>query len=433
MPEQNNIELRSEEVREIVGTPPGSLVRSGITVIFIVLFVLFTGSFFFKYPDIILARLMLTGKNPPADIKARTNGKITSLFVSDQQKVKENEVLAILENTGNYNDILSLKNDCEMLSSQLTNHDTIFFIYEPKSNLQLGTLQNIYSQFVKQLSGYKTFIDLDFNGSKIENFRKQIPIYKQTLATLEKQVQILNEDLVLVTKQYNRDSMLMVQQVIAEPEFENTKSIYLQKRFSFQSTNNNISSTEILITNLEHQIVELQLQQEEQKKDLETGLIETFENIVEQIPLWEQTYLLKSPIAGIVSFTQFWSTSQNCTLGETIFTIVPQNKNKLTAYAKLPIMRAGKVKKGQNINIKFDDYPYTEYGMVRAKIDNISLVSSDDFYTVRVSFPDSLTTNYKLKLTFRRNMQGDAEIITEDLPFIVRLINPLKAIFFENI
>ena len=37
MPNTNNIEIRSEEVQEIIGTPPSRIIRSGITSVFIII------------------------------------------------------------------------------------------------------------------------------------------------------------------------------------------------------------------------------------------------------------------------------------------------------------------------------------------------------------------------------------------------------------
>lgn len=51
--ENNNIELRSREVQEILSRPPKKLVRYGTTVICVILAILIAGSFFFNYPDII--------------------------------------------------------------------------------------------------------------------------------------------------------------------------------------------------------------------------------------------------------------------------------------------------------------------------------------------------------------------------------------------
>ena len=50
-----NIELRSEEVQEVMGQIPAWIVRWGITLLFLVVVALLVGSCFFKYPDVITA------------------------------------------------------------------------------------------------------------------------------------------------------------------------------------------------------------------------------------------------------------------------------------------------------------------------------------------------------------------------------------------
>ena len=50
---KNLPELRSEEVQEVLGWVPPWILRSGITVLFFIVIVLFLGSWFYKYPDII--------------------------------------------------------------------------------------------------------------------------------------------------------------------------------------------------------------------------------------------------------------------------------------------------------------------------------------------------------------------------------------------
>ena len=49
-----------------------------------------------------------------------------------------------------------------------------------------------------------------------------------------------------------------------------------------------------------------------------------------------------------------------------------------------------------------------------------------------VEFPNGLTTNYNKQIKFSQEMQGSAEIITEDIRLIERLFNPIKALFKKN-
>ncbi len=89
----------------------------------------------------------------------------------------------------------------------------------------------------------------------------------------------------------------------------------------------------------------------------------------------------------------------------------------------LPQASSGKVRPGQTARIKFDSYPFMEYGMVNGRVTAISAVARDDRYSVEVAFPAGLTTSYGKQIEFKQGMQGTAEIVTEDL----RLLGTYRA------
>ena len=432
MPDIDNIEIRSEEVQEIIGTPPARIVRTGITVIFTIIFLIIIGSFFFKYPDIIDARITVLGKNPSAEINARANGKITHLFVTDKQKVTENEAIAIVENTCIYGDLLSLKKELDSIDRFIINFEGLLSNYDTDNKFQLGELQTHYSQLSREINKYKDFIKIDYHNKKIIAYKKQIRGFRNYLLNLRRQLNLSKNDLNLSERQNKRDSVLFHKEFMSETDFEKSKSTVILKKSSLENARNSISNTEIRIAELEQNLLETELQKLDQRREFEITISETIENLKAQIKIWEQTYLLKSPIDGTVTFTNFRNKNQNVTIGETVFTIVPDKTSELVGYAEIPLSGSGKVKKGQNVNIKFDDFPDTQFGMVRGKVESISLVQSNEFYMVKVNFPDSLRTNYKKTLPFKQNMKGRAEILTDDLPLIARLVNPIKSLFYEK-
>lgn len=432
MPNTDKIEIRSEEVQEIIGTPPAKIIRIGIGIIFGIIAVLLFGSFFFKYPDIITARVTLKGNNSPAEIRSRTDGKITRLFVKDKQKVKTGQTIAIIENACNYFDLLKLKNDLKKFTENTSAIDSFVLYQTISKDYRLGEIQNIYSGFVRQQKEYRDFIELDFHDKKVIAYQKQINALKRYSSILKNQITLLKKDLTLSEKQLKRDSELYKKEFLSLAEFEKSKSKVIQKRNNYENGRSTLSNIEIRITDTEQNILETQLDKVNQKRIFESKISETVANINAQIKLWEKKYLLISPVDGIVNFTNYLSEYQNVISGENVFVIIPEHTSKLIGYAEIPLSGSGKVKIGQNVNIKFDDYPDTQFGMVRAKIKDVSLVQSNAFYLATLSFPDSLKTNYKISLHFRQNMQGNADIITEDLPLAARIINPIKRLFYEK-
>ena len=90
------------------------------------------------------------------------------------------------------------------------------------------------------------------------------------------------------------------------------------------------------------------------------------------------------------------------------------------------------MKPGQAANVRFLNFPDTEYGIVRGVVSNISVVPSGDSYTLEIHFPNNLMTTYGSELPFHQEMHATAEIITDDMRLLERLFMPLKKVFSEQ-
>jgi HlyD family secretion protein len=430
--EETNIELRSEEVQEILGQVPNKIIRYGITVLFIIVLSLITGSFFFKYPDIIYAPLSVTTQNPPEYVKSKISGKIDTLFVSDKQKVNNETYLAIIENSANFNDFITLKEFIQNSEAFFIDLDSANLLL-PEKSLQLGEIQTYYSDLIKQIDEYFTFIKLNFHNKKISSFEKQKIQTQKYYKSLCTQVEILESEFDVQTEKYERATEIFNAGATSKSEFSDAESVYLQKKYSIENSKNSLINTEIEISQLEQNILDLQLEYYQQLSTFKTNLTQSFDLLKNQAEAWEQTYLLKSSIDGIVTFTNIWNQNQNIDANQIVFTVVPETETEIIAYLELPIEGSGKVKENQRVNIKFSNFPYMEYGMVEGKISSISLAPAENYYKVKVDLTNGLTTNYGTVLPFSQEMMGTAEIITDDLSVFLRIMNPVKSMLKEKI
>jgi len=425
---ENNIELRSEEVQEILGTPPRWIVRWGITVILFVLAVLLAGSYFYKYPDIITSRITILSENPPAQIVARSNGKIDNLFVRNNQNVKNGELLAVIENTANHHDAYRLLNKLDSVSDIFQDPSgfvDVSFIEE----YSLGQYQSYFSTFENQLTTYQTFILFNPNDQRIESLQKQVDDYEDFFQKSNEQISILKQDYDLAESLFMRDSLLFARQIMSKAEFEKSKASMLKQKFSYQNAVTGLASTRIVMNNLRQLIEEQKVLKAETENQLLADLKEKYDNLVNQLKDWEQTFILKSPIPGEVTFNNFWSVNQYVTSGSVVFTVVPDRNQRLLGRAEVPVRGAGKIEPGQKVNIKLDNFPHMEYGIVEGRVKNISQVplitESGAYYTIEVEIVNKLVTNYGRELPFNQEMQGSGEIITKDRRMIERIIEPL--------
>jgi hypothetical protein len=157
------IEIRSDEVQEILGTPPRWIIRWGITIMLLVVLVLLAGSYFYKYPDLISARVTIVSGNPPVQIVAKSNGKLEQLFVANNQQVEAGEILGLIENTANYQDAYRLLAKLDSVESFFETPEK-FNEISFSENYSLGQYHAFFSSFVSQLRSYQTF--LNFNPFK---------------------------------------------------------------------------------------------------------------------------------------------------------------------------------------------------------------------------------------------------------------------------
>ncbi|MNM84205.1 hypothetical protein D3C81_962880 [compost metagenome] len=82
----------------------------------------------------------------------------------------------------------------------------------------------------------------------------------------------------------------------------------------------------------------------------------------------------------------------------------------------------GKVSQGQVVILKFDAYPWQQFGIVKGRIDYISAIPVDSGnYLARISLPNSLVSNYNINLGFKEGLLANAEIITKDMRLPERL------------
>ena len=430
-PEAPPINLRSEAVQDILGRPPVWLIRWGITLIFAVISGLFIGSYFFKYPNIVRAQIVVSTENIPVDIVSRTSGRIDRLLVSDGQRVSYGDAVALIQNPIVFEDYLKLKSEWEAYNKMSPSSDRIVF-FPFSTNLVLGELQTSYGTLLKAYHNFLRFITQDYHHQRTQVIKLQIQRQQRIISQQYRQVQYMQQKFEIAQQMFRGDSILHSQGAISTYELERARQALLNALQSIENARIVYESQQINILQSQLQIYELERERQLHQNMYQLGFYNAKKQFLSQLTIWEQTYLLQTPIAGIVSLTRFFQQFQNISAGEVLLTIVPDGCQQLIGRILLPQRGAGEVKIGQSVNVKFEMFPYLQYGMVRAKIRRISTMpiryNEQQFYIVEVEFPNDLETNFGRTLTFFQNMEGAAEIITEDLRLLDRFLNPIRSV-----
>ncbi len=429
----NQIEIRTEEIDEILGKTPNKIIRWGVTVIFLVIVTLLIGSWFFKYPDKIVSSIEISTLNPPAVVIAKATGKIAFLYVSNNEKVYEGQLLAIIENPADYKNIIQSNQLADSLTHLSTDRNALNLLKRFQMHkMNLGELQQNFSIFVSAYNNLVNFLHLGYYYKKIEAVKRQVSDYKTYYNYTVDQKHTMMSSLELAEKDYQRNNKLYITQTIPEAELDKSKSRYLNKKYAFENIRTSLANIKIQIAQLQSNILDLQLQQKQQQEKLLIDLKGAYHNFKAQSEIWGKRYLLKAPISGLCVFTKFRSKNQNIKVGEKVVTIIPLRDKNIFGRLLLPVRGAGKVKTGQHVNIRLSNYPYMEFGQLEGVITNISSVPSDGFYYVKVKFPNGMTTSYGRNIPFSQNLQGSAEIITNNIRLFYRILQPVRFVLTEN-
>jgi multidrug resistance efflux pump len=420
--------IYSDPVKDIISNPPRRIIRWGTTLIFSVFCLLLLMSWLIRYPDIIPARIEITTKNPPATLLSKITGRIHKLYVKNGQNVSSGQLIAVMETAASVDEVASLEaeiNTLTYLEKEANKEYPPFFT-------ELGELQNYYSTFVKTLSDYNTYVENDFYGSKITSTEDEITGILEYIERIKVKENLFAENLKLERSKFSRDSLLFVNKALAEIEFERSKQALIRIAMEYQQIRLDYSGKIIELAEKRQLLQDYVIKREEEKEKLFSLLNESFMNLKAQIRIWKINYLLVSPFDGNVTFTKYWSENQTVVEGEPVLYVVPVNAGELVGRTSLRMQRSGKVKIGYTVNIKLSSFPYLEYGMVRGIVKSKSLVPSEDEYMIEIDLPDGLTTLYGNKLEFTQNMQGTAEIITEDIRLLQKIINPFRYLISKN-
>jgi multidrug resistance efflux pump len=428
----DGLKIYSEEVRDVLSDPPKTILKWGNTILLGFIIVLFLLSWYIKYPDIVVAPVVITTNIPPEKILAKTSGKIEAILVNDKVIVKENTPLAIIQNSADYKEVLNLSKDINLLNSQdesilSLNFNKIINRYKLSN---LGEIRQAFSLFEKDCIANNLNQELQPFQVQAKAQNSESNQISTRLSILQQQKSLNESELQLQKNDVNRYEILFNKGIISAQDFDNKKLGYLQAEKNYRNLLNTISQLKSALIENTRSSKSNKISGTKENVTLENSQIQSFYQLKKAIKDWELMYVLKSSEAGKVSFLQIWTANQSISAGEPVFAVIPVLEKGYIGKLKAPAMNSGKIKIGQSVNIRLANFPDNQYGMLQGVIQNISLTpDKEGNLLIDVILPKKLETSYHKKIVFQQEMSGSAEIITEDLRLIERLLYQFRGVF----
>lgn len=421
---KQQIRNRSDEVQEILGTPPSWIVRWGTTVAFLSLCCLVFIGWVIRIPDTLPAEVSIKSTSEPIRIQLDPEDRNFTLLVEDGDTVRQGSRLALCGDEAELSHVMLLERAIDSIRQY---SELELLRYRPIRKLELGELQPVYTRFLQVFEEFRTeaeeaygYRDATSLSEEIAGLKQSIELEEERLRNRRKRLRTLNDMIGKLKNDY-------LSKRISYEE-------YMKERSAIYDLENQVNLIELgmndkkqLLRKLEDR--QLASREKENKDDRDRiGELRVSLDLMEQsIRDWKLRHIVTAPENGWVALPSGYSTGKRyVNSGKEVLSIIPfREKNaELEAEANLPLMGSGKVRAGQRVIIKLEGYPAEEFGFIEGRVKSKPLYAgTDEYLLLPLSLSDGLLTSRGQLIQYEYLMKGQAEIIVEEKRFLERLFS----------
>lgn len=413
-------------VNDLLGKPPGWLLRSGITLIFFIVTGILILSAFIHYPDELTGEAIIQHEQAPIAITPRVTAPLDTLLVKDGDAVAFNQLLGVLKNESSWRQVLAL-------DSLLSNNE---FDFTPGPVFdQLGSLQGTYAERLAVQNAYHHLLTNGGVDKQVQTTSKEINYTAELITTTRKQLALLDQQINLETKDYQRQLALAKENVISERDSEEKEKAWLAAKERRVLLEASIIQYQLRADQLKQQRFNTSQAYHDQLFELQQTYEKLTKNLTGQIQVWKEQFLLRSPMEGQVIFNGHIVEKQLIQSGENLLAVQPAmaEQTPLVARINVPVGGIGKIASGDKVIIRLDAYPENEYGVIVTTLAHISALpqatqNGETLYALEAPLPKPLQTNFGKQLPLQLTRLGTGTVITKDRSVLSRIFEQLYSL-----
>ncbi|NOQ70387.1 MAG: HlyD family efflux transporter periplasmic adaptor subunit [Crocinitomix sp.] len=427
MPTNNeNISLRSDEVQEIMSHVPHWMIRSGISLMFLLIALLVFISWFIKYPDVIEGTVTVSTIEPPTRLVSKNSGELQALFFEDGVNVNEGDVLATIGNSFSKETRDYLDSTCSQIKQELERDElTIEFKDE---NLNFGSIYESYSTLKSGVLEYQNFRETDPILFEISTIGAQIKNYTMLRSVSKQQVKTAEKEFENAQQKFKIDEKLLAENVISKVQFYEEEQKLIQAENNLGNYKKSAVENSITITNLRRELYRLKQEHKSKQTEFVRRIELGLTNIQNALDQWRLNYQIIAPSSGKLTYLKTLNENEYIATETPLFAIISDNQGYI-GYVDVPKSGYGKLEIGHKVRARIDKYPYQEFGQLNGEVTEISLLANEDMYRVQFSFTDGMKSSYGKTFEYTPEMSGTADIITNDVRLLSRIFNKFRKVF----
>jgi len=425
MPSRDNPELRSDEVQEILGTPPSWLISWGTTMALVFLAVLGWVGYLINYPDTVEGEIKVSSTDPPKNLVATSPGFLELILVENEDTVAAGQTLIVFQSRAKFEDVLSLDDNIVAVREW---GDSALLSFTPPSDLLLGEIQDDFYEFIEKQESFRQNISNTYEDFSISQLESKIRRERRLISYELKRKTTLEKELELVQKRFIREQNLYNSNLFSLDKLRKTEEEVVALQRQIQGIESILKNKAFEIELVKSEISGVQSGSAYSKTTAASEFRESFLTLQDGVEAWKKEFLIVSPIDGIFLLERENVSENQFLRGETkVGVVVPLEKKETLGRMNLKNTGTGKIKKGQEVIVKLNSYPFEEFGALIGVVSWKGSVLTDDKVPVDVSFPEGMTTTSGFTIKGNQQMVGEAQIILEKKRFIERVFERVRS------
>lgn len=422
MPLQSSLQEFSAPVQDIMGRAPNWLLRSGMNTVAGMSLLMLVLAALVHYPDTISGRITVTGTNPPVAIVARQSGHLEQLIVHEHDVVSKGAVLGVIRSAVDSVQAFKIKELLTVVHRDLADKPDALIEPELTANPALGGMQVPYTDFAAAWTRHAQLQADTYVANAVSVLREQLKRKQAQIEQMARQVQNGAREQEIATTRYDRLKTLQNRDSISLADLQEAERVMLEQGRQLSVIRNTSMEAEIAAGDYEKQIEAMLHARAEDLRKSHQAVKDAAQKLAAAMDQWESDYVLRSPVDGTVGFYDFWSGEQFVTAGKEVFIVAPKI-SPLLGRVPVQAIGAGKIHPGQVVRVRFDDFPYKEFGIASGQVEAVSLVAQKGAHLISVRLDSPLKTNYGRQIPFKQEMMGDATIVVEDHSMLGRIFS----------
>ena len=417
----------SDALQSVLEHPPASLPRNLILGGFIFTAVLGAWAWLGTVEEVSFAQGRVAPQGDVYRVQPSVAGEIIHIYVREGDEVQKGQKIAEI--------------DHELVEKEIERLEENLNAYQ----LQLGQRTTLIQQNQSELDILQTVAQANVvaRQSSVKQEQATITTFKQLLAQyqLDRQAQ---------ASRLRRLEELVKQGALADDHLFQLEQTLRERDRSITETQGSINHSAAAIAQLQAELVQTQataeqqlLTTQEKLQQLQIEAAELTAKITETHILLSKTQkelsqaVLVAPVGGVLSSLKVANAGEVLQPGDTLAEIAPASAPMVLS-ATLPSQEAGLVEPGMPVNLKFDAFPYQDYGIVKGKVLSISAdadinKTTGATYQVEVALAQKTMQHEGREVPLKAGQTATAEIITSRKRIISVLLDPIRKLKKSNI